>query len=412
MKVVIVNAYGRSNRGDSVLLDECISEIKEVVPGAELSGVLFEGLCDAKAVHPDVEWHERIGNSVWQSQLGKLQTLFYLVVSVLAATTGFLLLLSFLPSRQKDAFFAVKSSDLVVSAPGGYIHDTNFAYYIAILHIWLGVHFGKKVVLAPQSIGPIDSPMARRVARWVLSRVDICCVRESYSYNFMVADLKVPEIHVKRAGDSAFWNSDVLLDSELVDAHWRATGLPDCTGKKVLGITVVDWSYPKQSDPTAQRAAYIRKMACMIDSLVAEYDVVPIIFNQVSDDLNIAWDIVRLAESKVYIDERSHEPKILRALISRATVFIGTRFHSCIFAILAGRPTVAISYLPKTTYILEDLRLFDRHVSINDLDEVKLSELLRRDLNNVPAAEQEVRVAVATYKKNFLRLSNYLRTLL
>ncbi|MDB5550156.1 MAG: hypothetical protein JWL86_140, partial [Rhizobium sp.] len=27
MKFMIVNAFGRSNRGDSVLLDECIAEI-------------------------------------------------------------------------------------------------------------------------------------------------------------------------------------------------------------------------------------------------------------------------------------------------------------------------------------------------------------------------------------------------
>lgn len=37
MKVAIVNAYGRSNRGDSVLLDECIAEVRAVWPEAEIT---------------------------------------------------------------------------------------------------------------------------------------------------------------------------------------------------------------------------------------------------------------------------------------------------------------------------------------------------------------------------------------
>ena len=44
MKFMIVNAFGRSNRGDSVLLDECIHEIRAKFPDAEIAGAVFEGI--------------------------------------------------------------------------------------------------------------------------------------------------------------------------------------------------------------------------------------------------------------------------------------------------------------------------------------------------------------------------------
>ena len=64
MKFMIVNAFGRSNRGDSVLLDECIHEIRAKFPDAQIAGAVFEGIGDAEAVHPTVQWSERIGNTV------------------------------------------------------------------------------------------------------------------------------------------------------------------------------------------------------------------------------------------------------------------------------------------------------------------------------------------------------------
>ena len=50
MKFMIVNAFGRSNRGDSVLLDECIHEIRAKFPDAEIAGAVFEGIEAARAL--------------------------------------------------------------------------------------------------------------------------------------------------------------------------------------------------------------------------------------------------------------------------------------------------------------------------------------------------------------------------
>jgi colanic acid/amylovoran biosynthesis protein len=138
------------------------------------------------------------------------------------------------------------------------------------------------------------------------------------------------------------------------------------------------------------------------------HGLTPVIFNQVSEDLPTAYEIRKKAKHPVIIDAVSREPDILRALITRSTVFLGTRFHSCIFAMMAGRPTFAIAYLPKTEYIMNDLKLSHRHTPIDAIDYEYMIRQLSSDNDNLARAEAEIQNAVKVYRKNFTRLQDIL----
>jgi colanic acid/amylovoran biosynthesis protein len=56
-------------------------------------------------------------------------------------------------------------------------------------------------------------------------------------------------------------------------------------------------------------------------------------------------------------------------------VFVGTRMHSNIFALSQYVPAMAISYLPKTTYIMESLELSDYVVDITIVNTSHLCKL-------------------------------------
>ena len=327
MKFMIVNAFGRSNRGDSVLLDECIHEIRAKFPDAEIAGAVFEGIEAARAVHPTVAWSERIGNASGGAT-GRIEALVYLFAAWFSAWLPFLGWL--LPDRQRQTLDAIRTSDVVISAPGGYIHDTNFAYFIALLHIHLGTIMGKTVILAPQSVGPIERPVSRAVARHVLGKVPFLCARESYSWDFLAHDLKLPEKNVYRTGDSAFWNTHVEDDPALIDGIFDKLGAAN--DKPVFGMTVVKWSFPKSKTAAADLDRYTDAVARTADHMAETYGLQPVIFNQVSEDLPASLDVQRKAKSKVIVDQTSREPDILRAMIARSKVFLGTRFHSCIFS--------------------------------------------------------------------------------
>ncbi|MCB1446897.1 MAG: polysaccharide pyruvyl transferase family protein [Rhizobiaceae bacterium] len=403
MKFMIVNAFGRSNRGDSVLLDECIHEIRARFPDAEIAGAVFEGIEAARAVHPTVAWSERIGNAP-AGAAGRLKAILYLLAAWFSAWLP--LLGRLLPERQRRTLDAIRQSDVVISAPGGYIHDTNFAYFIALLHIHLGTIMGKTVVLAPQSVGPIARPISRAVARHVLGKVPYLCARESYSWDFLALDLKLPEKNVYRTGDSAFWNSHVEDDPAPIDAIFDGLGIAQDT--PVFGMTVVKWSFPKSRTPAEELDRYTDAMARAAEHMSETYGLQPVIFNQVSEDLPASLDVQRKARCRVIVDETSREPDILRAMIARSRVFLGTRFHSCIFAMMAGRPTFAIAYLPKTEYIMNDLKLPHRHTPIDAIDFPYLIKRISEDHENLNQAEAEIRDAVSVYRRNFTRLQDIL----
>ncbi len=406
MKFMIVNAFGRSNRGDSVLLDECIHDIRARHPDAEISGAVFEGIAAAQRVHPNVAWSERIGNAAGHGPWQRIKSLFFLKMAFFAALFGWSWLGWFMPIEQRKTLAAIRNADVVISAPGGYIHDTNFAYFIALLHIHLGTLFAKTVILAPQSVGPIARPFSRWVARKVLGRVAYNCARESYSYGFLTEELGLAESTVYRTGDSAFWNDHVEDNAALIDETFSALGVKPDAG--IFGMTVVNWSFPKSAAPTEDYRRYVEAVARVADHMSETFGLVPVIFNQVSADLTTAFDVRKTARNPVIIDETSREPDHLRAMIARSKVFLGTRFHSCIFAMMAGRPTFAIAYLPKTEYIMNDLKLAHRHTPIDAIDQAYLVSQLSADFQDLAGAEAEIRNAVLVYRENYARLQDIL----
>ncbi|MCW1383261.1 polysaccharide pyruvyl transferase family protein [Novosphingobium sp. KCTC 2891] len=393
---LIVNAFGRSNRGDSVLLDQCIAEIRAVDPDARISAAAFEGLDAVRAIHPGVDWSERIGNSAIRGPLGRLLSLAYLALAWAATVPGFDWASRFLSAEQRRTVAAYRSADVVISAPGGYIHDTNLAYVIALFHIMMGTRVGARVILAPQSVGPLSSPIARKMARAVLVHCDALCVREGYSYDFLANELDLPRDRIIETGDSAFWDDHVDTDAEGVATALAEIGVSP--GEAFIGATVVDWTFPNLPEQTRLRQRYFEGMAQVIRNLHARFGLRTVLFNQVSSDLDAVREVARMAGDAALVNEVNHEPPILRAMIGRSECFIGTRFHSCIFAMMAFRPVVAISYLPKTAYIMEKLGLESDVVEINEFDAGRAEQLAIAKLDDRSGASARVRLAVEHYR--------------
>jgi colanic acid/amylovoran biosynthesis protein len=405
-KITIINAYGRSNRGDSVLLDECIEEITNSFSNVKIAVSVFEGIDTTKTAYSKIDVSERIGNSKFKGIIGKLHSLMVLLITYLSTTKYLYFLEKVLSKKQRETLSHIRDSEIIISAPGGYIHDTNFAYYIALFHLYLGIRLNKKVILAPQSIGPIENKIAQKIARYILSRSDAICPRESYSYEFLIDTLKINPNIVIPAGDSAFWNDNVDRNPEFSSDTLSKLGITE--NNKILGMTVVGWTFPKSKHPERDKSKYINALAKISDYMYEKYHVQTVIFNQVSDDLETAYKVQQAAKHKIIVDPISREPEYLRNLISQSDIFLGTRFHSCIFAMLEHKPTIAISYLPKTTYILKDLELIDRQVDINDINPNQLLQMVENDFLNILQAEQEIKNSVIKYRQKFSKLSDVL----
>lgn len=396
--ILIVNAYGWSNRGDSALLEACLQDVKSVFPDARITCATFEPAADAPG---DIAWSERIGNARRGGAFGKGLALLRLACAWLVVR-GLKVFAPVLPHAQRRTLDAMHAADLVISAPGGYIHDTNFSYRVALAQIDFASALGVPVVLAPQSLGPVRTAFGRRRAAATLKAVEAVCVREEFSRRFAQKDLALGPTKIVSTGDMAFWEDEGRTSQAGV-----IDGLK--SDEPFVAMTTVEWRFPGATDAKRLQAAYIASMARIADEIYDRFGLRTVILNQVTDDIATAQAVRACAASPVLVDTAERSTAGMRAVIGKSRLMVGARFHSCIFALAAGRPTIAISYLPKTEHIMADLGLSCRTTPIEAIDVDHVLEVISQDLEDLDAASAVIAQAVRDYRGRHVRFRDVLR---
>jgi colanic acid/amylovoran biosynthesis protein len=368
--LVIFNVYGHRNCGDAALLEAFYDLLNRCDAQASISGVAFDPICQERWM-PEVTWTERVGNSPDASLKGRLMQGMILAVALLISLHRiFMPLVKFFPERQREAVNRLNNARIAFSCPGGYLEDSNKAYLVNCVSLLLAVKLAQCVVLAPQSIGPVRGKLGRWFLRKSISSVDHIFVRESESLAF-IQDLLGPKVDVRSrcsvSGDLAFWFSR----KSLVTPNHERKLLAIANDTKILGLSIVDWRFVDSKDPEAARTKYMAAVAALIRHVLQRGSHQIVLFNQVSDDLPLAHQIGAQFPD-IIVDTAERSSSTYLCLIGECDVFIGTRFHSCIFALLNGVPTTAIAYLPKTTGIMRDLGMMDSVIDINEVDGVSL----------------------------------------
>ena len=407
-RTVIFNVFGHSNAGDAVLLDALVGMLRDLHPENELSGIAFDAVSEERWM-PAISWAERIGNATNRSIAGRARQLAGLGIAALMATSrAFLPLRHLLPRRQRLAVDLLCDADLAISCPGGYLEDSNSAYIVNLLSILLAARLSKQVVLAPQSIGPVRSRFGRWLMRRALRAADRIFVREGESLILIGAlfPLHVREqqlAKVQTAGDLAFWfhrQPEASLEAECAQLGIDPT-------RKLLGLTVVDWNFPRAADPQAARANYIASLSAFIRHVEARQSHQIVIFNQVAHDLELARTIGSLHPA-VIVDAQERDASVLAGLIGLCDVFVGTRFHSCIFALVENVATVAIAYLPKTSGIMHDLELDDLVLHIDSISGEQLIRLFERVASERDSVQSRISANLETYRRRHDAFLRYL----
>ncbi|WP_081077822.1 polysaccharide pyruvyl transferase family protein [Burkholderia pseudomultivorans] len=404
-RVVVANVFGAVNKGDAALIEVCIDEIEDAFPDAAVSGIAYQPSIQRRHL-PRVTWYERLGNcmskNVWRRRVCNVVRQGITICYVFLRRPWPLGLL--IPREQRRAIRALKHADLVVSCPGGYLEDSNPSYYANLIQIWAAAKFGTKIVLAPQSVGPIRSRRGRWFAAKVLSKAHLVCVRESESYQFAVETLRLPAARVVRTGDLAFWHAATPAARELVKAEFGIE--PD---EPYIAVSVIEWAFPLASDQAEAKDRYVRKVCDLLGILHQTLGVRIIVVNQVAADLPVGRQIAAQCPDFVILDQKDRPVSDVRGIIAGSAVFLGSRFHSCIFGLLAGRPLVALSYLPKTSGIMTDLGLNARVHDIDTFDVRQVAEKMIADYKNPSAAQAEIDRAVERYRNLYPRFADLLR---
>lgn len=378
--------------GDAMLLESLIDMIRDANPDAEIEGIAFDVASQEKWL-PSYRWHQRIATKRGKGLVAKVDQFWLLALALLLQSSrAFYPLRRLLPRRQREAIEALASADVAISCPGGYLEDSNFAYYLNVVQMLLASRYARLTVMAPQTVGPIVSDKGRRAIGHALRNVDAPFVREASSVAFVASLFPGGEVRPTLSGDLAFWYEHRSAD---VDAQFVALGVtPD---KPIVGMTIVNWNFPNTADPAGLKQSYIETLGRLANESIRRGRQV-VLFNQVSSDLVLVDRLLAIAPG-IMVDRGERDCGALSSMIARCEIFLGSRFHSCIFALMGAVPTLAIAYLPKTTGIMADLGLSHYVVDINALDPARIDAIYEDLFARREAISNELHAAVTAYRE-------------
>lgn len=251
-----------------------------------------------------------------------------------------------LPFVVKDIFVALKGLDWLVFGGGGLLNDSNRTaiplFVVIRVLAWLR---GIRVAWWSVGIGPLDAPVHKRLAAWLLSSSSFVTVRDEDSARMAA-----------RMFARSFKVTPDLAHAVPVPVARRGSE------QRVIAISVIPYqkagSWFEANDD--HYTHYCEKMVAVIRQLLNARDDILVRLFPVSleqdtaaiEDICAAGDFAR--EDRV----ETYHPTSVQSLLDElrgATVVLATRLHSVVLASLAGVPSITIAYQPKVASYATEL---------------------------------------------------------
>lgn len=272
-----------------------------------------------------------------------------------------------------------RDADLVVDLSGDMLTE-DYGPHVAYSHflpILIAQAMRRPYMICAQSIGPFK--YTRALARRVLGGAALITVREEITRDYLYK-LGIPEDKVVTTADMAFLLKPA--SDHIIDSTFRQERI-DSDGKPVLGISLSNLAYNhyRKRNPAAAGTEFTRLFAGILDTISSQYNCRIVFVPHVTgprpsaDDRIFAERITRFMHTSATVIQGDYTPDILKGIISRFDLYMGTRMHANIAALTSGIPTLAIAYSHKTDGIMQ---LFDQSGFVCDIATLDANELLDR----------------------------------
>ncbi len=235
---------------------------------------------------------------------------------------------------------AIGRADVVLSGGGGLLQNVtslgSLLYYGGVIRS--AIRARKPTMVFAQSIGPLDF-WGRAVVRTFCKGLSAATVRDERS-RALLGEL-LPGTPVERTADPVF-----LIDPAPEPLDLASEGLGDSDAPLVV-VAVRKW---QGAETTA------RTLAAVVDHLAAVHGArVAFLPFGGPPDAEVATTIIRrCASTPVLLPD--YPLAQAAQVVARAALVVGMRLHALVLAARLGVPFLAISYDPKVSALLEDLR--------------------------------------------------------
>jgi len=247
-----------------------------------------------------------------------------------------------------------------------------------LLVLWLG----QPLILLPQTYGPFNGWISRKVAAYIFERACAIYSRDEAGVDLINRVRKGRGVPVKTAPDLGF-----LMDSEPVPGNLVAELNRWRKGRNIVGLNVSKLLYMggyTGKNMFGLRENYKALVDAVVSRLVSETDACVLLIPHVhgADDGEeserpLCRDLVKQYERAfpgkvIFFDEEMNHRQI-KGLIGCCDVFTGARMHACIGAVSQCVPTVALAYSDKFAGVM---RLAAASVQVVDLRSAAVEDVL------------------------------------
>ena len=296
----------------------------------------------------------------------------------------------FLTRDNRDVVKEYRDAEWIIFCGGEHINDVGPGLFIALYEIIFGKLLGKPVMLYAQSFGPFNQKYARPLIKTILNKADIITTREEISRMYL-RDIGVTA-PIFGTADAAFMLPTIHREEALTLIE-HETGISK--NELMVGVSAILWNFPDQKGNANEKLKnYIEAMAGAIDHIITKLNASVIFFPHT---IGISPGDDRLASMKIFdkihhksnvnVLTKDYPPEQLKGMYGCMDLFIGTRFHSCIFALSMNVPTIAIRYAHKATSIME---MLDLDVYACDINTITMHDLISK-IDKILAEREKIK---------------------
>lgn len=418
MKILILNLHSVKNAGDLVLNNTALRLIRREFPNAEITVSIndldqADKLAGPLDIQPSLLYWLKFEFGRWNFKNAIWMFFSILRWGLLSNSTNKK------PLKWEALLHAYRDADIVISCPGNFLYSSgtiSFPFVISCLSLQLA-HWNKKpLYFLPQTIGPVSSWYEKQILKHVLKRSRLIFVRDDISQQFVKDQLGIPYYLIKLVPDTAFAAEP---QSRYAGSKLLAKYGADAEKERLIGITTIDWG--GQSVIFRNQATYENGIVTTIRALVTQSDIKVVLFSQVfgpnmtSDDRNTASRIYSrltdVSDRVIFISEEL-DAKMLKSAYGEMHLFIGSRLHSNIFALVQHLPVIAIQYQYKTLGVMTMIGLQNYVLKIEDVSSATLLPFVNKGLRDrekildlvkarMPELKRDAASIIVDLKKNY-----------
>ncbi len=375
IKILIIHAYTHENKGDCAIVKGAVRTLKHYYPEAHITisslDATDRGNYEEDAwlpgLHTDFMKHKSKLGFIWSC------------VHILSVVMIKVFLCLSLGKKARHPFIkGCADAHIVLACGGGYLYGKsplNFALSITTLAVPL--LFSKPLIMCSQTIGPFSKHSIQGgLVRMILRRKQVREIHLREEKSFKLLNYWGLGNKTKLVPDLA-WAFGYFYK---LDTGYKSVGNKrgTMTGQ-ILGFTVRRWfrNQLQQDLYEATVAEVLEHFAQRGTKLVGMIQVDAAELND--SDVDVTERVIRKLSPSAREKCVSHNPtspELMLEMLRTTTVFLGTRMHSNILALLANVPVVAIGYQYKTSGIMESLGIGSYVVEIEDVEANTLIELL------------------------------------